>query len=235
MLKMSKNPRKVLSLGILAFSLLILLAPITRAQSAGPVECDQDGDGYISIPANGADVILGKDFNPNGNYSAAEWDNFFQKFKNDPSSASLCTGLNFKKGAEPSRCDQPMVDPNSGVYDPSKVQSVPGNTVYPTAFDKPGDGIDQNCDGKDAQLVENPAGANNNLSSLSDRVVFFLSRAVVIISIIILIWGGIMYSTAAGDERKTSKARKAIIGAIIGLAIGLLAPSIANFIVASLA
>jgi len=43
-----------------------------------------------------------------------------------------------------------------------------------------------------------------------------------------------MYSTAAGDERKTSKARKAIIGAIIGLAIGLLAPSIASYIIASL-
>lgn len=83
-------------------------------------------------------------------------------------------------------------------------------------------------------MIETTDVANDNLGSLADRVIYMLSRAVVVISVIILIWGGIMYSTAAGDERKTSKARKAIIGAIIGLAIGLLAPSIASYIIASL-
>jgi hypothetical protein len=231
MSKMSKSLRQLLSLGMFAFILMALLTPTTFAQG---VECDMDGDGYISFPANGADVILGQGVNLDGNYTASEWDNFFQTFKNDPASGTLCSALNFKKGAEPARCDRPMIEPTSGVYDPSKVNSVSGSSVYPSAFDKPGNGIDENCDGADGKLIED-ANGSANLGSLADRVVYFLSRAVVVISVIILIWGGIMYSTAAGDERKTSKARKAILGAIIGLAVGLLAPSVASFIIASLA
>lgn len=229
---MSKGLRQLLGLGMFAFILMALLTPTTFAQTV--VECDQDGDGFISFPANGADVVLGEGVNIDGNYSAAEWDNFFQSFKNDPAAGTLCSALNFKKGAEPARCDRGIIEPSSGVYDPSKVDTVAGATVYPTAFDKPANSIDENCDGADGKLIEDQNGTEN-LGGLADRIVYFLSRAVVIISVIILIWGGIMYSTAAGDERKTSKARKAIIGAIIGLAVGLLAPSVASFIIASLA
>lgn len=229
---MPKKLKRVLSYGMLACFLTIVLAPVTFAQA---VECDSDADGYISFPAKGADVIFGADFNVDGNYSATEWASFFEIFKKDPAADTLCTGLNFKKGAEPARCDKSLISPASGVFDPARVSMVQGNTVYPTAFDIPDNGIDENCDGKDAKLIETETTPNSNLNNLADRVVYMLSRAVVVISVIILIWGGIMYSTAAGDERKTSKARKAIIGAIIGLAIGLLAPSIANFIIASLA
>lgn len=228
---MPKALKRVLSLGTLAIIFTAFLAPVTFAQA---VECDSDADGYISLPADGADVILGESFDVNGNYSAIEWNNFFETFKNDPAAETLCTALNFKKGAEPTRCDKSLISPSSGVFDPSQANSVQGNAVYPGAFDKPGNGIDENCDGKDSRLIETTDVANDNLGSLADRVIYMLSRAVVVISVIILIWGGIMYSTAAGDERKTSKARKAIIGAIIGLAIGLLAPSIASYIIASL-
>ncbi len=228
---MPKVLKRVLSLGILAFILTAFLTPVTFAQ--GAVECDSDADGYISFPAIGADVILGESVKVDGNYSPAEWASLFEIFKNDPAAETLCSALNFKKGAEPTRCDKSLVSPNSGVYDPSQIDTVPGNTVYPMAFDKPDNGIDENCDGADGRLIET-VETGGNLGSLADRVVYMLSRAVVVISVIILIWGGIMYSTAAGDEGKTSKARKAIIGAIIGLAIGLLAPAIAAFIIASL-
>ena len=231
-----KNPKilqRAISLGTLAFLLTVLVTPMAHAQA---VECDSDADGYISFPVDGADVILGKSFDVDGNYSATEWANFFETFKNDPAAETLCSALNFKKGAEPARCDRSLLNPNSGVYDPSKVDTVQGNTVYPTAFDKPDNGIDENCDGADGQLIDTEiTTAGDNLSSLADRIIYLLSRAVVVISVIVLIWGGIMYSTAAGDERKTSKARKAIIGAIIGLAVGLLAPTIAEYIIASLA
>jgi len=228
---MPKTLKRVLGLGTLAFMLTAFLSPVALAQA---VECDSDADGYISFPASGADVVLGESVDIDGNYSAAEWANLFETFKKDPAAETLCSALNFKQGAEPTRCDKSLLSPSSGVYDPAKVQTVQGNTVYPAAFDKPGNGIDENCDGADGKLIEVDDVANDNLGSLADRVVYMLSRAVVIISVIVLIWGGIMYSTAAGDERKTSKARKAIIGAIIGLAVGLLAPSVAAYIVASL-
>ncbi|MFH0837645.1 MAG: pilin [Patescibacteria group bacterium] len=228
---MSKTLKRILGFGTLALIFSAFLTPVTFAQG---VECDSDADGFISFPASGTDVILGEGVNINGNYSAAEWANFFETFKNDPAAESLCSALNFKKGAEPTRCDKSLISPTSGVFDPSQVDSVQGNAVFPTAFDKPANGIDENCDGADGKLIEG-GETGTNLGSLADRVVYMLSRAVVVISVIVLIWGGILYSTAAGDERKTSKARKAIIGAIIGLAVGLLAPSVANFIIASLA
>ena len=227
---MPKFLRKISSLGIFAFLILAISAPATLAQA---VECDSDADGYISLPANGTDVILGDGVDVDGDYSAAEWENFFKTFKADPASATLCNALNFKKGAEPVRCDRSMISPSSGVFDPSQADTVQGSSVNPGAFDKPDNGIDENCDGVDGALIE--GGDSGSLGSLSDKAVYMLSRAVVVISVIILIWGGIMYSTAAGDEKKTSKARKAIIGAVIGLAVGLLAPAVVNFIIASLA
>jgi hypothetical protein len=228
---MPKHFRKITTLGIFILLILAIATPASQAQT--PIECDSDGDGYISFPANGADVILGDGVDIDGDYTAVEWENFFNTFKADPAAETLCSALNFKKGAEPTRCNKSLVSPSSGVYDPSKVEMVPGNSVYPGAFDNPNNGIDEDCDGADGKLIE--AGSSGNLGNLPDKTVALLSRAVVVISVIVLIWAGILYSTAAGDEKKISKARKAIIGALIGLAVGLLAPSVVNWIIASLA
>jgi len=77
-------------------------------------------------------------------------------------------------------------------------------------------------------------GGDQDLGGLVEKTISLLSRAVVVISVIVMIWGGILYSTAAGNDQKTGKAKKAIIGAVIGLAVGLLAPAIINYITASL-
>jgi hypothetical protein len=70
-----------------------------------------------------------------------------------------------------------------------------------------------------------------DLEGLANRVVLWLGRLVAFVSVVILLWGGVMYAGASGDESKTRKAKKAIIGAVIGLVVGLLAPTIVGGIV----
>ncbi len=228
---MPKSYKKTVSLIISACFIGIFIAPAVFAQDPTP-NCDLDGDRYINLAVEGIDIIL-PGFNANGNYTAIEWENFYNTFKNDPASTELCGVLTFKKGAEPTRCDSTLIDDASGVYDPAKVRTLSGSQVYPGAFDQPDNGIDEDCDGEDATLIA-AADSDKELGGLVDKVIVWLSRAVVVVSIIILIWGGMLYATAAGDEQKTAKARKAIIGAIIGLIVGLLAPTVVNWITASL-
>lgn len=225
--------KKTASLIVTTFVFGLLFAPVTLAA----VECDGDGDGYIVISNSLMKEIADVPYDENGNYSPAQWSDFFNLYKKgELTEDEECIASNFKKGAEPSRCDATVVDDNGKVYDSSKVTGpLRGTEVNPGAFDTPGDGIDQDCNGSDGELLANAPGGDKNLEDLDNKVVTLLSRLVVAVSIVIMIWGGVMYSSAAGNERKTSKARKAIIGAVIGLIVGLLAPTIVNLVVDSLA
>lgn len=228
---MKKSLKKLMSLGLTLSFLGLFAVPSTYA-----ISCDADGDGYIVIPDNIMnEVAADAGYNSNGNFSPAQWQDFFNLYKNGQlTDNEICDGLNFKKGAEPSRCDTASVGPSSNVYDPS-VQTTPlrGSQVNPGALDVADNSIDEDCDGKDASLLGED-GAGTDLAGLADNVINLLSRIVVGVSIIIMIWGGVLYATAAGDEAKTAKARKAIIGAIIGLIVGLLAPTIVNWVAANL-
>ncbi|MCX6805317.1 MAG: hypothetical protein NT114_01320 [Patescibacteria group bacterium] len=50
------------------------------------------------------------------------------------------------------------------------------------------------------------------------------------LSVIFLIVGGIMYTTSAGNESTTKKAKSTITGAIVGLIISLMAYAIVTFV-----
>lgn len=223
---------------IAAISLTTLLLSFFVAPAAHAINCDQDGDGYIILP-NAAMEELMPDipYNSDGNYTPAEWQDFFGIYKKGQAAGKLtpdeiCDGLNFKKGAEPTRCDNASIGISGNVFDPTRrTENIRGTEVNPGMLDKPDNGIDENCDGKDGTLI---SGEEKDLGSLVDNVITLLSRIVVGVSIVIMIWGGVLYATAAGDEAKTSKARKAIIGAVIGLIVGLLAPAIVNFVAANL-
>jgi hypothetical protein len=58
--------------------------------------------------------------------------------------------------------------------------------------------------------------------------------AVGIVSIIIIVFSGIMYATAAGDEAKAKKARNGLAGGLVGLAIAILAWTLTNFVFTAL-
>jgi lysylphosphatidylglycerol synthetase-like protein (DUF2156 family) len=72
--------------------------------------------------------------------------------------------------------------------------------------------------------------ANSSVESVVQSVINVAMWAVGIIAVVIIIVAGIMYATAAGDEAKVKKAKNALIGGIIGLAIALLAFVIAGFV-----
>lgn len=62
-----------------------------------------------------------------------------------------------------------------------------------------------------------------NKPNLVATIVQFLIVIAIIVSVIFLIWGGIRWIMSGGDKAKVEQARSAIMAAIIGLVISLLA------------
>lgn len=81
-------------------------------------------------------------------------------------------------------------------------------------------------DGMPAELI----GENGIFTQVTNTVLF----AVGIISVIMLIWGGIRYITSGGDSKKVTDAKNTILYAIIGLIIAILAYAIVNFIITAI-
>ena len=55
--------------------------------------------------------------------------------------------------------------------------------------------------------------------------------AVGALSVIMLIWGGIRYTTSAGDSNKVKAAKNTVLYAIVGLVIAILAYAIVNMVI----
>ncbi len=69
----------------------------------------------------------------------------------------------------------------------------------------------------------NPVQGNLTIGNLVDVVISFILYGAGILAIIYLLYAGVMYITAAGDETKAVKARTGIVNAVIGIIIILLA------------
>ena len=52
-----------------------------------------------------------------------------------------------------------------------------------------------------------------------------------VLSVIMLIWGGIRYATSAGDSNKVTAAKNTILYAVIGLVVAIFAYAIVNFVI----
>ena len=81
----------------------------------------------------------------------------------------------------------------------------------------------------------NAVGGSNRSATLKvDEIVLavvnWLLFAVGVISVIMLIVGGIKYATSAGDSNKVTSAKNTIMYAIIGLAVAVLAFAIVGFV-----
>lgn len=90
--------------------------------------------------------------------------------------------------------------------------------------------------GRAYAVAVTPSAINpNSLSgvSLTDfitRVISWVLYAAGVLVVVYLIYGGILYVTAGGDAEKATKGRTAVINAIIGLVIVLLALAIVSWV-----
>jgi type IV secretory pathway VirB2 component (pilin) len=78
-------------------------------------------------------------------------------------------------------------------------------------------------------LVNDPGG--NDLENWIVTLLQFLIGFAGIIAVAILIFNGIMYMTASGDENKIAKATKGITYAIVGLVIAAISFLLVTFII----
>ena len=67
--------------------------------------------------------------------------------------------------------------------------------------------------------------------SLVKKFVNIFLFAVGALSVIMLIWGGIRYTTSAGDSNKVQAAKNTVLYAIVGLVVAILAYAIVNMVI----
>lgn len=79
------------------------------------------------------------------------------------------------------------------------------------------------ADGMPAELI----GKTGVFTQITNTVLF----AVGIISVVMLIYGGMRYVLSGGDSKKVTDAKNTILYAIIGLIISILAYAIVNFVI----
>ena len=76
--------------------------------------------------------------------------------------------------------------------------------------------------------------SDNNLMGTLNQIINVIIGVIGFIAVIVIILGGVQYTTSAGDSGKVKKAKDTIMYGIIGLVIALLAYSIVNFVLSSL-
>ena len=77
---------------------------------------------------------------------------------------------------------------------------------------------------------DNVADKVNDPQQLVRGIVNGILYFVGILSVVMLIWGGILYTTSSGDSNKVTTAKNTIMYAVIGLVVAIFAYAIVNFV-----
>ncbi|MBR3256946.1 hypothetical protein IKG02_01500 [Candidatus Saccharibacteria bacterium] len=77
-------------------------------------------------------------------------------------------------------------------------------------------------------------GKVTDIKTLVPKVVNALLYVIGILAVIMIIFGGITYTTSAGDSAKVTKAKNIILYGIVGLIVAILAYAIVNFVLTQL-
>lgn len=74
--------------------------------------------------------------------------------------------------------------------------------------------------------ISNPLGGTSDISTLASNIIKFLIILAIPITAILVVYAGYLYIVSAGNEEKVKIAQKALIWAIVGFAVVLIASSI---------
>lgn len=77
-------------------------------------------------------------------------------------------------------------------------------------------------------------GGEGELEAVIPRIINIIMSVLAIIAVVIVLIGGFMWMTAAGNEERVKKAKQVLVAGVIGLAIILAAYAIASFVIRSL-
>jgi len=84
--------------------------------------------------------------------------------------------------------------------------------------------------GSSSLNITNPLGGTNDISALVSNIINFLIILAFPITAILIVYAGFLYITSAGNDEKVKTAQKALIWAIVGFAIVLVASSVPTII-----
>ena len=84
-----------------------------------------------------------------------------------------------------------------------------------------------------AQCNIDPDEDGKGLLDIANTIINVILGAVGFIAVVMIIIGGISYTTSAGDSARVKKAKDTILYGVIGLVIALLAFAIVNFVLTS--
>ena len=69
--------------------------------------------------------------------------------------------------------------------------------------------------------LPNPLGTITNFTTLINNIAGYVFVVVGFLAVLMFLWAGILFLTSAGNESRVSSAKKALMYAVIGLAIAL--------------
>lgn len=75
---------------------------------------------------------------------------------------------------------------------------------------------------------------STTVESVVKTVINTILYIVGILAVIMVIFGGVQYTTSAGDQAKVTKAKNTILYGLIGLVVAILSYAIVNFVVTKL-
>ncbi len=81
-----------------------------------------------------------------------------------------------------------------------------------------------------AKLVDGGSGSNQNLPDIITTIINVMLFIAAALAVIMIIYGGIRYITAHGDEKQVKVAKDTIVYSVAGLIIAILAYALVTFI-----